>query len=215
MRAHSSDGFTLVELLVSLALGSMLIVILMAMLGDIRASWRRDGEAALATQAALVTRLDGLLTTIVAAEAGSGETVFEGGPRQLQALIPAPQAVTGAGLVRLTLEVEPIEVGAALVARLAPESGDEALPEQLRMPQVMATATDIRFSYLRRDAAGPVDSWAASATPPAAIRVEMLGRTRQLIVAQPVANADGRCLFDPVSLTCRLQTSAKAAKLAP
>lgn len=215
MRGRSTEGFTLVELLVSLMAGALLVAILVALLADIKVAWRRSGEVDIGASSALAARLDTLLGGILAAEPGSGEVVFEGSAQRLVALVPAPQALASVGLVRLTLEARHSANGTALVAQLAPEDADAAMPEPFREPQVLASVSDIHFSYLADDGSAPADSWPASARPPAAIRIELAGRNPQVIVARPIANVDGRCLFDPISLNCRLQTSVKETKLAP
>ena len=216
-RHDRSAGFTLLEVLVSLLAGTLLLVALTWMLGEVREGWQRSNQAV-----ADARQLDGaadavraMLERIIVADRRSGETTFAGSSTGLTALVPAPQAAGALGLVEFRLTRDTRADGVALVARIAlpADSGSQQhrLPSAVFDEQLLASGlADVTFRYLRRTADGVAtdSSWPASGSPPDAIRIDLIGpaprATTRTLVIRPVANVDGGCLFDPVSLACRL-----------
>jgi hypothetical protein len=92
----------------------------------------------------------------------------------------------GTGSKSLLLKVEPHRPGAQFPAALGRE---RTLLEGYR---------DIRFEYLR----GAAD---LASRPPrlVSILLESADGTSRRISATPRVDSDGRCRFDPISMTCR------------
>ncbi len=101
-------GFSLVELLVSLAVLGMLGALLASGLGLSQKVWRRSEEKSQASRAmfdaqAALRRLLDNLQPLRAADQGSREIEFRGSPDELEGIVPLPPHIGLGGLYRLHL----------------------------------------------------------------------------------------------------------------
>jgi prepilin-type N-terminal cleavage/methylation domain-containing protein len=201
------DGFTLVETLVALAAGAMLLTFLGQGLKDMRDSWMlaRDSSHMSQTRTQGLSALDQLVRGALVAEEVMQEQPFDGTPRKLSFLTSPPQAFATMGLVRADITLDPQASGYVLRAKLISTSnGVSAGPFVL-----LENLPSASFSFAVRDAAQAAkitDVSRHQGNPPAAVRFTFVAQdksteTRLLI---PQMTRDGRCLFDPVSLTCRI-----------
>lgn len=191
-RAHglaATDGFTLIEALVALAIGGFVIATLATVTGQWMRNWQ-IGIPVLQRSQALATGLDRIVADVAAARfmpAGTTGFVFTGGPN----------AIT---LVRQTL---PVEAPAGLeVVRLAasPGGGDVTLARSrtaLPFGSSLGTPTDaapvallrqpqtIRFAYADADQVWQ-PNWRIAARLPRFVRVEVIDRRSSRALLPPV-----------------------------
>lgn len=214
-KGDASAGFTLIEVVVALVIGSVLLVSLGWMIREIRSSWTRSGKQIERTRAQLVVedRLRQTLGALIVQERPDAESSFVGGARGFTARVPAPAAVARLGLVDVHIAVLPRAEGAALVMRVAaalPATRSSVAGGYLQEQILLDGLTDVEFVYLQRGSSGLTRqaAWSAADGTPAAIVIRTRDRaTSQAvheIVIRPVGNVDPRCRFDPVSLGCRL-----------
>ncbi|HWD28595.1 MAG TPA: prepilin-type N-terminal cleavage/methylation domain-containing protein [Rhizomicrobium sp.] len=191
-------GFTLIEILVTLALLSLLAVLLFGGLRFGVRAW--DGaQAHGAGMEELHVVQDRLRHEIEAAYPGYDASDplhpridFSGGEAHMDFLAPAPQALDTPGRIRTVLSV----ARDGNDARLDMEAGDAA-------SALLRHAASIRFAY--SDGDRWTDSW--NGTLPKLIRIRVSFKPRDgriwpdLIVA-PHIDADSGCVYDPSIRHC-------------
>lgn len=170
--------------------------LLLASLSWTASSLARRLPAEQETQADL-GRLAPMITKLIE-EAGPsrGRDQFGGDAKSLSATVPPLMAVAGAGPLRLTLAVRPHEGGEALFASFAPTNPASLLPAEARGERLLASGfADIAFEY---------EQGGKNALPRLiTIRFTDESGGSRRISAAPRLNSDGRCRFDPISMTCR------------
>lgn len=194
----NARGFTLVELLAAMAVGSLLLVSLSVATGSLG---RETRSAVAHRDLAIVQAVGPMLTTLI--ESGQPPTAprfaFIGVDRKLSLVVPPPAALGPIGPVRLTLDVEPGAKGEALRAAFSSDGEFGPLPGGAEQPVLLAEGfRSIRFSY---EDEGRV----AKERLPRLIVITFTsedGAVRSL-VAEPRINSDGACRYDPISMTCR------------
>jgi prepilin-type N-terminal cleavage/methylation domain-containing protein len=191
-------GFTLIELLAAMVAGSMLLVSLgwtVASLGRELAQSKADaGVARFETAARTLRSL--IEQASPPAPNGSG---FIGSADRLQAIVPPPMAAGAAGPLRLTLRIATSDAGQDMLARFEPVEPSSPFPAALRAERPLLTGyRSMRFDY-EAVAGGQEPALPRLITFTA---VEADGTVRRISAAPRIDN-DGRCRFDPVSMTCR------------
>jgi prepilin-type N-terminal cleavage/methylation domain-containing protein len=191
-------GFTLIELLAAMVAGSLLLVSLgwaVATLGERLVKARSDDEArAFHDAAALLVPL--IEQASPRAQDGSG---FRGTAQMLEVSVPPPMAAASAGQLRLRLRVVENSDGQSLMAQLVPTDPRSSLPiEAQEERRLLSGYRSFRFDY-----SPPPDGVPTGL--PRLITLTALdaeGMVQRLSSA-PRIHSDGRCRFDPGSLTCR------------
>jgi prepilin-type N-terminal cleavage/methylation domain-containing protein len=183
------NGFTLIELLAAMVAGSFLLVSLSWSVSSLTRQLPVPPETVQLRQIeALAPALSGMLERI--RPSTPQQPSFAGDAAHMSAIVPPPMAMAGAGPLRLSLNVRASGEGQALHMSLAPIEGGAA-----RESVLAEGFRKIQFSY-------------AGAEPPSAPRLITIaftggnGVTRH-ISARPRLDSDGRCRFDPISMTCR------------
>lgn len=199
---RAANGFTLVETLVALVLGSLLMAGLAAFVATLGTQWRtaRAEAADREARARLAATLDRLLGDAVASAAG--EPRFAGTEDTLRMTIVAPAALAAARLDRDGLvDISLFRAGTEL--RVAAASPTVRLPEAVLAGEITA----LSFAYAAATETGLVwqSRWPASGTVPRLARVTVRYREGEpvVVVAAARRTVDPRCQFDPVSLACR------------
>jgi general secretion pathway protein J len=215
---NGEAGFTLVELLVALALFGLLSL---ALFGSVRvgmAAWTRGTarvdqvDQSLHVQSLLRRLIEESYPLFLPDESTGGRLDFAGTSRSLNLLAPTPIALGSGGRSRLNLAVER---RAGSVDLLLTSALELAWPE--RGPQPIATvllagADDVEFAYfgMQRSnrAAAWHNSWSGQSALPALVRIRVrfaAGDSRiwpELLIAPRIA-ADVGCLYDLATDRCR------------
>lgn len=205
-------GYSLVELLVVLALMGLIAI---GMSGGIRFGtrvWERTG-AQVETQEqmqggqALLRNVVGKVAPRAFDPGQSNAEAFTGGPSRMTFTATMPPSLGSSGLGRFALTAVPNgrTVDLYLAWRAARGVGQE------KRQLLFRGARGVAFSYASADPAGGVqwtNQWAADAGMPALVRIRAefaqpsAMRWPDLIIRARI-DRDSSCIFDPVSFECR------------
>lgn len=204
-------GYSLVELLVVLALAGLIAI---AMSGGIRfgvRAWERTGvhvetlEHMQGAQALLRNVLSNIAPRLFDPGMSVHDT-FVGDRQRMTFTATAPPAL-GAGLGRFTLAAT--RAGDAMGLQIAwrPERGTRSQRGQV----LLQGARAISFTYAAPNTAGTLvwtDTWSADAGMPVLIRIraefaQSAAKRWPDLVVRPRIDRDSTCIFDPVSFECR------------
>ena len=211
-------GFTLVELLVALALFSLLATLLFDNVRFGLRAWQQGGvhaehlEHALVSQDLLRRMISNVYPLFVADNPTEARVDFDGVKDSVSFLGDAPIVAGGGGRFRFTVFVERKRDQVDLVLSSTPEL---AGPQDLSMTTKISLVSDVDgvdFSFSGDVAVGRsfqwVDNWNKRSDLPKLIRVRVAfrsGDTRQwpeLLIAPRIA-ADVGCIYDAITKRCR------------
>jgi prepilin-type N-terminal cleavage/methylation domain-containing protein len=192
----SDRGFTLVELLAAMVAGALLLASISWIVGRLGQELHDNGEHQLDAQIAdIAPSLRTMLSQ--ATPAGKEGSSFEGKLHGLSALVPSPMALGSVGPVTLDLDVRPTRRGQALFARVSPHGTAGNAPPSPDGEMLVDGMDDIHFDYVARPANDPVGL-------PLLITIRFSkGADSAALAIAPRVTSDGRCHFDPISMTCR------------
>ncbi|WP_277948893.1 prepilin-type N-terminal cleavage/methylation domain-containing protein [Magnetospirillum sp. 15-1] len=212
MRLPADSGFTLVELLVSLALLGMAGLLVVAGLGGAHRAWDRTGlrargaEAAEGAETVLRYRMEGLSAS-TRRDGGALVTDFQGGPSSVTFLAPPGDGPGPGALRRYTLG---LASSGALVLSSAYETARD--PSSHRDEVLLQGAQSLDIAYFGSappdNAPRWRDGWQNRPTPPELIRVRVRfppGDRRWWpdLVVHPMADVDTECALDSGGDRCR------------
>jgi general secretion pathway protein J len=204
-------GFTLVELMLALALMGMVTVML---LGSTRfgvAAWARTDALAATAQdlalgrAILARDLETAYPEWSVDEHAVQHVPFEGTDRQLVFLAPAPESMGAAGFVRFTLRADADRLELSGVPELSTVDPPPA-------SVLVSGASSTEFAYYGPAGIGEApawqDHWQGRAQLPLLVRVRVgfpAGDLRKWpdLVVRPRIAEDASCVYDPLSYHCR------------
>lgn len=217
-RAHREAGFTLVEMLVGLALLSFISVALLSSLRFGVTAWHRGhARASSVEQVALAQALLRRLIAdtyplLVLDDPTRPRIAFDGGPRSLALLAPTPLALGGAGRALFTLAIEQRVGQSDLMVAIQPELGDRSDRGSIVRRVVLRDIESADLSYFGKARADRVaqwhESWVREIAIPSLVRVQVRfaegddRRWPELLVAPRIA-ADVGCVYDPLTRRCR------------
>ena len=186
------NGFTLVEMLVVLAIGALLLTGIASVLGGFGDTLRR-------TQLAdrVIAQMSGsdeirqlLEGALYADETGA---LYPQSNTRLEFRTPAPRALQGGGLRHVALMIRKEGKFNSLV--LDDLAQDLAVPDAI----LLRSADSISFDS-QTNAIGQQQKIRISQIK---VILRLSGNTEATIVAHPRLNTQGPCLFDPISQECR------------
>lgn len=219
--AHSDDGeagFTMIELLVALALFSLLATLLFGSVRSGVQAWQRGSarteqvEHGLVAQDLLRRMIGNIYPMLVTSDASQPRIDFDGASDSISFLGDAPIAALSGGRFRFRLLLERAQGRANLVISATPElagsQGDAAPTKTL----LVAGIDRAEFAYFGDNASDRSvqwqDSWSRRSELPRLVRVRVAFRDGdarswpELLIA-PRVSADVGCIFDPVTKRCR------------
>lgn len=216
--ANGEAGFTLVELLVALALFSLLVILLF---DNVRAglqAWRHSGQYAedIGRRASVQDTLRRLIGNLypMAVHDGSGvqRIDFDGARDRIAFLGGAPTVLSSGGRFRYAVSLEGEQGRANLVLRASPELADTKDISAATKTVLLPDIAQVEFSYFGDAPAERRqnwrDAWQRRADSPKLVRVRITfapGDARswpELLIA-PRILADVGCVYDPGTMRCR------------
>lgn len=191
-------GFTLVEVLAALVAGGLLLASISWTVGNLGREVQAPNQAHRIAQIeaitpTLVTLLEGAFPV---EPDGSGST---GEASRLIARVSPPLTLGDVGPLELRLEIRRTANGEGLFLAFTSVDPATHLPDQVTRPHLLADGfRDIRFDYERHDEPG-------RKRLPRLITIRFADDKGSVvpIVVAPRLTSDGRCRFDPISMTCR------------
>ena len=211
---HSDDGFTLVEMLVSLALLGMAAVMMFQGLGSGQRLWAGEAvrtgrsETIEAVQTLLRDRLERLQpVTRVAGDAAFAD--IQGDAREVTFIAPPPESERPAAARRYRLTLN----GRGDLLLGAAEGGLDAAAGPVYRDQVMLRdVADLNISYYGPGPEGGAAQWWSDwnrrIAPPQLVRIraDLRAGDRRVwpeLIVQPAATVDTLCLVDAETGFCR------------
>jgi general secretion pathway protein J len=211
-------GFTLVELLVGLALFSLLATLLFDNVRFGLRAWQRASanaeqfERSMISQDLLRRSIGNLYPMMVTNDALQQQIDFEGTKEAVSFLGNAPIASNGGGRFRFNVFVERRQAQADLVVSSTPElagSNDQSMTTRTLLVSGIDRA---EFSYFGETATERklqwTDSWTKRSDIPRLVRLRVGFRSGDaqlwpdLLIA-PRILADVSCVYDPITTRCR------------
>ncbi|WP_315722114.1 MULTISPECIES: prepilin-type N-terminal cleavage/methylation domain-containing protein [unclassified Bradyrhizobium] len=208
-------GFTLVEVLVALALFSLLAVLLFDSVKFGVQAWRSGSARAESFQRELVAqdvlrRLIGNLYPMMLGEGAAQRRIdVDGQAESLEFLSDAPAVSGGAGRFRFKLFADRRRDGGDLVLQSRPEL---AVKPDTERTLLVSDIDRIELSYAARATGDASPAWSTSwkdqSEAPGLIRLRVLMRPGdarhwpELVIA-PRVQADVACVYDALTMRCR------------
>jgi len=209
-------GFTLVEMLVALALFSVLVTVLFSNVQFGLKAWNKTSASIeQLDRAAMVQdvlrRIVGGLYPMANSENGAQPLVdFSGSRDGMSFLGNAPLVMGGAGRFRYELVVERRDQQSNLVLNATPElANDRSLPAKTLL---LSDIARVEFSYLGEakgnQAGNWTDGWTRRSDTPRLVRIRVAFRSDnarawpELLIA-PRVLADVGCVYDSITMRCQ------------
>ncbi len=213
MKRHNESGYSLVELLVVLALFGLIAI---AMTGGIRfgaRAWEKSGaqvdaiERIEGAQNMLRTLLQRVVPRDLNPENPADPDVFQASRHRMTFTALSPSAIEANGLARFVLEVTEASGKKQLNLSWTGINGNSGRQSQ----SLLVDANDISFSFATLDQTGVFvwrDDWIEQSGAPALVIVRAKFPSGSAIqwpelVIRPRISRDPSCVYDPVSFSCR------------
>jgi general secretion pathway protein J len=211
-------GFTLVELLVALALFSLLATLLFENVRFGLRAWR-DGSAhteqfqrAMVSQELLRRIIGNLYPMAVTNNGTRPEIDFEGTKETIGFLSETPAVMESGGRFYFKLLVEQHDGRADMVMTATPElARSQDTSATTKMP-LLTDIAGLELSYFDNASADQKlrwnDNWTKRSDIPGLVRVNVTfrpgdSRTWPELVIAPRVRADVNCVYDPITMRCR------------
>lgn len=207
---HGRKGFTLLELLISLAASSLLLAILSQTLGAVQLAAQRAMKAdavgdELERGRQMVAEL---LKAALPPAAGDDDAGFVGRSDSIEFTAAPPNSLSQLGPLRLRLLVAPMgisQLGLFAEVRAAPSARNRV--PAIRRDLLIGGLQSVELAYWAELSQGLSNRWSEPGKLPAMVRVRwrIAGEDAErepVIVAIRRNQSDG-CLIDPISMSCR------------
>lgn len=203
-------GYTLLEVLVALAVSGMLLGLLSQTLGGLQLALR----SAMASDASAEGMTAGrrmvthLLAEALPPVAGDDAYAFQGRSDSVEFVTTPPAAFAFLGPLRMRLFVAPIGTGQmGLYAEARAAAGTSTAPA-IRRTLLVGGLQWARLAYAADPSTPPMDRWSdPSGHLPALVQLRWRftadAAEHEPLVVAPRRTLTSGCRFDPVSLTCR------------
>lgn len=219
-RHKHESGFTLVELLVSLAVLSMMTALMVSGLSFGTQVWDRSSQRAnsLGEVVALQSTMRRAIETIYPKMQGDDFQTryvdFDGTADRMRFIGPSLDAMPMPGFTRYEVRIAPNGGQEDLVLRWCPLVVCPAEADFVNRARQAVLATDaerVQFRY-RTEVEGGADdwrlTWSSQTSLPKAIEAGLVfpegdKRPWPILVAMPRITQDAACVYDPVSKRCR------------
>lgn len=214
----SEAGFTLVELLVGLALFSLLVTLLFDNVRFGLRAWQSAGanaaqfERSMISQDLLRRTIGNLYPMMVTSGALQQQIDFEGTKEAVSFLGNAPIASNGGGRFRFSVFVERRQAQADLVVSATPELASPNDQSMTTKTLLVSGIDQAEFSYFGETTTERKlqwnDSWTKRSEIPRLVRLRVQFRSGDarlwpdLLIA-PRILADVSCVCDPITMRCR------------
>lgn len=215
-RWRSSDGFTLVEVLVALVLFGFLSVALFGSVRSGAAAWIRttahadESDQSIQAQGLLRHLIENAYPFYVSGDQGNRYIVFNGSETRLSFLSVTPLALGQGGRSRVDLWVAHQDGRIDLMLESTPELSTIRQTETTRQPLVNG-ASSATFSYFGQQPSERTPQWhhdwAAQAQLPRLVRITVRfsaanGRDWPDLIVAPRIAADVGCVLDRFTTRC-------------
>lgn len=205
-------GFTLLEMLVSIAVGALLFASLGQILVTVQDGWARSNEidGRIADRQMLLTVLSRAIASALPASGLHPAEAFRGTPSGFEFVSLPPQAASGIGPVRVRVIVDPEGDGTQRLAlHIEPRAGSRAVQASAPLNARWVLAQGLRsvhITYLAQATNQAHAQWEDPRALPGL--VEIVGeyddlRAPLLFAARPRVDVPGDCAIDWTSLACR------------
>jgi general secretion pathway protein J len=207
-------GFTLVELLVSLAVLGLLAVLLSSGLRFGARAWERSEahtegmDEVMRVRALLRHEIEQAYPEYVTSDRKHPHVAFIGTGATMTFLAPAPQASGIEGLAEVTLSGVQKQSHVGLTMAIRPDGSAEGIAGELLLNDLAF----LRFGYFGSDeAGGPAawhDEWTNRKTLPLLVKISAKfpqgdARSWPTLVVAPRILVDTACIYDQVTKKCR------------
>lgn len=213
-KQQASRGFTLLEVLIAVALVSAIFVIVAGALQFSVRAWRASNASITATQDVAFAQsiMRQSLEDAYPRLAGAGAVEFTGAAESVRFIGQTPNALNAPARAYIDISAEETENGAengiAIVIAFRPEFTSDTVRETL-----IDGLSNVSFSYLppRRDGAPEPewsDHWTGAARLPALIKVDARfpegdRRAWPPLIIAPQIDVDAACRYDPLTHFCQ------------
>ncbi len=214
MTAQHSAGFTLVELLIGLALLGFLSLLMLTGFEVTAGAWRRvdargtAGRELQGAQDLLRNRLSQAYPAVLTDDSGGHSIDFIGNADAIEFQAPLPERFGARVFVHYRLHLD----GSTLRLAWAMPGRQEQGSDEPAEATVLDGVSDVSISYFGiDDPADPphwLDSWVGRKSLPPLIRIHLDAGTQATaawpdLEVAPLVNADAQCVFDASDGACR------------
>ncbi len=211
-RRRASGGFTLVEVLIAIALLALLSVMILGALRLGVRAWERGDAAYTGVEdvsfAQLILRrsLEEAYPQLVR---GESATVidFNGSETGVSFLGPAPQSLRPAGRARIVVRSVADGESVTLVIEIRPELANPENNGAVIVEPLIEGLESVKFSYLPLGESGWRSAWTNETRLPALVKIEAEitggGRVWPTLIIAPRIGVDVACRYDPLTKYCQ------------
>jgi general secretion pathway protein J len=217
-RERTTAGFTLAEVLVSLAILGLMLVLLFSNVRFEARAWqvaavRSDRTSEMETVTEFMRRQLGQAYPYYDRE--RQRLAFEGGPHSMRFKAPVPAHLAGGGIHDIVYSVVLDAHGLRLVMSRAPHRPETAARDRSRLATettLLSGIESVEFAYYGRTAADRAghwsNQWTSATAMPSLIRVRVRfpdgdGRVWPDLLVKPAVDLDAICVYDPRQRRCR------------
>ncbi len=210
----AQEGFSLIEVLVALALVSLLSVLALNSLEFGIEAWRRSsGNASelddrIHAEGFLRQVLTQASPRFVTRVGATGYVDFEGRATSLRLIAEPPQSLAGSGPLIVSLEVEASDSHRKLLISSRPELAKGQTPASMSRRVLLQDIGQAEFAYFgsKGSSAGWHREWIRETHLPELIRMSLRkgeGTGEINVLVRPRIDVDVSCVYDALSKRCR------------